>query len=112
MLKLNDEQALQEVERPQFAPGSPERPADNAFGHGPPWKGEPKAKVPAGRERPADKPRQPELPAEPDEQPTPPGAGGKESRKSFRRRHPIAATVGSALFVLAVGGGYLYWSYG
>jgi len=73
MLKGNDEQALQEVESPQFVPVSPDGPADNG--------------------------------------PTPPDANSRESGKGFRRRQPIAVVVGSALFVLAAGGGYAYWSY-
>jgi hypothetical protein len=36
MLKGNDEQALQEVESPQFVPGSPDGPADNDLTYNPP----------------------------------------------------------------------------
>jgi membrane fusion protein, multidrug efflux system len=110
MLKGNDEQALQEVESPQFVPGSPDGPADNDLTYNPPGKEKLEAEAPS-RQRPASEVQSPELPSETEGKPTPPGAGGGESRKPFRRRHPIAIVIGSVLFVLALAGGYAYWSY-
>jgi membrane fusion protein (multidrug efflux system) len=111
MLKRNDEQALEQVESPQFAAGSADGPEDNAFGHRPPWKKGPEAKAPPSWEPPAGEPQDPEQPTETDEQPALPDASSEESRKSFRRRQPIGVVVGSALLVLAAAGGYLYWNY-
>jgi membrane fusion protein (multidrug efflux system) len=110
MLKGNDEQALQEVESPQFVPGSPDGPADNDLTYNPPGKEKLEAEAPS-RQRPASEVQSPELPSETEGKPTPPGASGGESRKPFRRRHPIAIVIGSVLFVLALAGGYAYWSY-
>ena len=110
MLKGNDEQALHEVERPQFVPGPPDGPAENDLTYNPPGKEKLEAEAPS-RQRPAGEPQSPELPAEIDEQPPPPPASRGESRKGLRRRHPIAIVIGSVLFVLAAAGGYAYWSY-
>src|SRR5258708_18493791 len=110
MLKGNDEQVLQEVESPRFVPGSPDGPADNGLTYIPPWKEKLEAEAPS-RQRPASEVQSPELPGETEGEPTPRGARSGESRKGFRRRHPIAVVVGSVLFALAVGGGYVYWSY-
>ena len=111
MLNGNDEQALQEVNGPQFVLGPPDGPADNAFAHRPPGKEKPEAEARSRQERPAGEPQSPELPAETDEQPAPPSASSGESGKSFRRRHPIAVVIGSVLFALAAGTGCIYWSY-
>jgi membrane fusion protein (multidrug efflux system) len=111
MLKGDGEQALQEVESPQFVPGSPHGPADNVLTYSPSRKEKLEAGAPSGRERPAGEPQTPELPAETDEQPTLPGASSGEPRNGFRRRHPIAVVVGSVLVGLAVGGGCVYWNY-
>ncbi|SHK82170.1 membrane fusion protein, multidrug efflux system [Bradyrhizobium lablabi] len=111
MLKRYDEQTLREVESPRFPPGSPDGPADEALAHRSPQKEKPETEAPSSRERPAGEPPSPELPAETDDQPAPGGVSSGESRKGFRRRHPIAALVGSALLVLAVGAGYAYWNY-
>jgi membrane fusion protein (multidrug efflux system) len=111
MLKGNDEQALQEVESPQFVPRSPDGPADKAFAHHPSWKEGPEAKAPPSQKRPAGEPQSPELPAETDEQPPPPPASIGETRMGLRRRHPIAVVIGSALLALAAGTGCIYWSY-
>jgi membrane fusion protein (multidrug efflux system) len=110
-LKRNDEQTLQEVQSPQFAPDSPDGPADKTLEHRPPRKERPEAEAPSISKRPAGEPRNRELPAETDEQPTPPDVSSEESRKHFRRRHPIATVVGSVLLVLAAAGGYVYWNY-
>src|SRR6266851_3222097 len=110
MLKGNDEQALQEAESPQFAPGSPDRPADNVLTYSPPRNEKLAAETPP-RQRPASEGQGPELPGEIEAEPTPPGAGSGESRKGFRRRHPIAVVVGSALLALAAGTGCIYWGY-
>jgi membrane fusion protein (multidrug efflux system) len=106
MLKDNDEQALQEVESPQFVPGSPDGPADNGLTYSPSWKEKPEAEAPS-RQRPASEVQSPELPSETEGEPP----SSRETRKGFRRRHPIAVVIGSVLFVLAVGGGSIYWSY-
>jgi membrane fusion protein (multidrug efflux system) len=111
MLKGNDEQALQEVESPQFVPDPPDRPADKVFVHRPPSKERPEAEARSIEERPAGESPSPELPNETEGEPTPPGAGSGESRNGFRHRHPIAVVIGSVLLVLAVAGGYAYWSY-
>jgi membrane fusion protein (multidrug efflux system) len=103
-------QALQEVESPQFVPGSPDGPADDGLTYGPPWKEKLEAEAPS-RQRPASKVPSPEPPGETEGKPTPSGASSGESRKGLRRRHPIAVVIGSVLFVLAAGGGYVYWSY-
>jgi membrane fusion protein (multidrug efflux system) len=103
-------QALQEVESPQFVPGSPDRPADNALTYGPPSKEKLEAEAPS-RQRPASKVPSPEPPGETEGKPTLPGASSGESRKGFRRRHPIAVVIGSALLALAAGTGCIYWSY-
>src|SRR5260370_1546122 len=110
MLKGNDEQALQEVESPQFVRGSPDGPADNVVTYSPPRKEKLEAEAPP-RQRPASKVQDPELPAETEADPTPPGTSSGESRKGFRRPHPIAVVVGSALLALAAGTGCIYWSY-
>jgi membrane fusion protein, multidrug efflux system len=103
-------QALQEVESPQFVPGSPDGPADDGLTYGPPWKEKLEAEAPS-RQRPASKVPSPGLPGETEGKPTPPGASSGESRKGFRRRHPIAVVIGSALLALAAGTGCFYWSY-
>ncbi len=110
MLKGNDEQALQEVESPQFVPGSPDGPADNDLTYNPPGKEKLEAEAPS-RQRSAREVQSPELPSETEGKPTPPGASSVESRKGLRRRHPIAVVIGPVLFVLALAGGYAYWSY-
>src|SRR5258708_7798879 len=96
MLKGNDEQALHEVESPQFVPGSPDGPADNDLTYNPPGKEKLEAEAPS-RQRPAREVQSPELPGETEGEPTPPDASSEESRKSFRRRHPLAVVVGSVL---------------
>ena len=110
MLKSNDEQALQEVESPQFVRGSPDGPADNVLTYSPPRKEklEPDARP---RQRPASEVQSPELPGETEAEPTLPGASSGESREGFLRRHPIAVVVGSALLALTAGIGCIYWSY-
>ena len=110
MLKGNSEQALQEFESRQFVPGSPDGPADNGLTYSPPWKEKLEAEAPS-RQRPASEVQSPELPSETEGKPTPPGVSSRESRKGFRRRHPIAVVIGSALFALAAGTGCIYWSY-
>jgi membrane fusion protein (multidrug efflux system) len=110
MLKGNDEQALQEVESPQFVPGSPDGPAENDLTYNPPGKEKLEAEAPS-RQRPAREVQSPELPSETEGKPAPPDASSEESRKSFRRRHPLAVVVGSVLLVLAAAGGYAYWNY-
>src|ERR1700687_4299306 len=110
MLNGNDEQALHEVESPQFVPGPPDGPAENDLTYNPPGKEKLEAEAPS-RQRPAGEPQSPELPAEIDEQPPPPPASRGESRKGLRRRHPIAVVIGSALLALAAGTGCIYWSY-
>src|SRR5260370_39914043 len=110
MLKANDEQAFEEVESPQFVPGSPDGPADNDLPYNPPGKEKLEAEAPS-RQRPAGEPPSPELPSETEGKPTPPSASSGESRKPFRRRHPIAVMIGSVLFVLALAGGYVHSSY-
>jgi membrane fusion protein (multidrug efflux system) len=110
MLKDNNEQSFQEVESPQFVPGSPDGPAYNDLTYNPPGKEKLEAEAPS-RQRPAREVQSPELPSETEGKPTPPGAASGESRKPFRRRHPIAVVTGSVLFVLALAGGYAYWSY-
>ncbi len=103
MLNGNDEQALQEVNSPQFVLGPPDGPADNAFAHRPLGKEKPDAEARSRQERPAGEPQSPELPGETEAEPPPPPASSGESRKGFRRRHPIAVVIGSALFALAAG---------
>src|SRR5260370_36295306 len=110
IMKSNDKQALQEVESPQFVPDSPDGPADNDLTYNPPGKEKLEAEAPS-RQRSAREVQSPELPSETEGKPTPPGASGGESRKGFRRRHPIVVVIGSVLFVLALAGGYAYWSY-
>src|SRR5260370_14373366 len=110
MLKGNDEQALQEVESPQFVPGSPDGPADNDLTYNPPGKEKLDAAARSEHAPGAETPS-PELPSETEGKPTPPSASSGESRKPFRRRHPIAVMIGSVLFVLALAGGYVHWSY-
>ncbi len=46
----------------------------------------------------------------PDGQPAVGGDG--DERKSFIRRHPIAAVIGAVLLVLVAAGGYVYWDHG
>src|SRR6202048_3998427 len=102
MLNGNAEHALLEAESPPFAPG--------------PWKGPAaqekcEAEAPSSKERPGFERPSPAQPLETDWQPTLPGASGGESGKGPRRRRAIAGAMGSVLFVLAVAGGYVYWSY-
>src|SRR5258706_638055 len=111
MLNGNNEQALQEVNSPQFVPGPPDGPADNAFAHRPPRKEKPEAVARSRQERPAGEPQRPELPAETDEQPAPPPASSGESGKGFRSRHPIAVVSRSVLFALSAGTGCSYSGY-
>jgi membrane fusion protein (multidrug efflux system) len=102
MLNGNAEHALLEAESPRFAPGPLKGPAD---------KEKFEAEAPSSKERPGFERPSPAQPLETDWQPTLPGASGGESGKGPRRRRPIAVTMGSVLFVLAVAGGYVYWSY-
>src|SRR5258706_7196514 len=108
IMKRNDEQALQEVESPRFVPGSREGPADIVLKYRPPGKEKLEAEA-RSKHRPASEIQSPELPVETEGEPTPSGASGGESRKGVRR--PIAVLIGSVLFVLAAGGGGVYWSY-
>src|SRR5260370_13781806 len=101
MLRRNDEQALWEVESPQFVPGSPDGPADNGLTYSPPGKEKLEAEAPS-RQRPAGGVQSPELPSEADGKPTPPGASSGEARHGFRRPHPIAVLVDSDLSVPAL----------
>jgi membrane fusion protein (multidrug efflux system) len=109
MLKRNDEQALWEVESPQFVPGSPDGPADNGLTYSPPRKDKLEAEAPS-RRRPASEVQSPELPSEAEAEPPPPASSGK-SHKGLRRRHPIAAVIGSSLLALAAGTGCIYLSH-
>ena len=111
MSKGNDQRVLHEVESPQFVPGPPDGPANNAVAVLPRRKGKVEAEAPASKEPPAREPQSPELPAETPEQPTPQDASIGETRNGFRRRHPIATAIGSVLFALAVTGGFVYWGY-
>jgi membrane fusion protein (multidrug efflux system) len=109
MSKGNDQRVLHEVESPEFVPGSPEGPANNAAAVLPLRRGKVEAELPSARE--PGEPQGPELPAETHEQPTPRDADNDEARKGFRRRHPLATAMGSVLLALALAGGYVYWSY-
>ena len=111
MSKGNDQRVLHEVESPQFVPGSPDGPANNAFAVRPLRRGKFEAEAPSIRQPPDGEPQSPELPAETHEQPAPRDASSGETRKGFRRRHPIATAIGSVLLGLAVAGGFVYWSY-
>ena len=110
MLKGQEEQALQEVNSPQVVPGSPDGPADNGLTYNPLRKEKLEAEAPP-RQRRASEVRGPELPGETEGDFTPPDVSSGESCKGLRRRHRIAAVVGSVLLVLAAGGGYAYWNY-
>jgi membrane fusion protein, multidrug efflux system len=111
MSKGNDQRVLHEVESPQFVPGSPDGPANNAVAVLPLRRGRVEAEAPSSKEPPAGEPQSPELPTETHEQPTPHDASSAETRKGFRHRHPIATAMGSVLLALALAGGYVYWSY-
>src|SRR6202171_4623082 len=102
MLKGNAEHALLEVEGPRFAPGPLKGPAE---------KEKFEAEAPSSKERPGFERPSTGQPLETESQPTLPGASSGESGKGPRRRRPIAVAMGSVLFVLAVAGGYVYWSY-
>jgi membrane fusion protein (multidrug efflux system) len=109
MSKGNDQRVLHEVESPEFVSGSPDEPANHAAAVLPLRRAKVEAEAPSGRE--PGEPQVPERPAETHEPPTPRDEGGTETRKGFRRRHPVTTAISSVLLALALAGGSVYWSY-
>jgi membrane fusion protein, multidrug efflux system len=69
------------------------------------------ARAPAPQEGPGGERRIVELPPRREDQPREPDRERKDETPGGLRRHPFAFVVGLPLFILAAGGGYLYWDY-
>jgi membrane fusion protein (multidrug efflux system) len=111
MLKGNDEEALQLVERPPSVPNSPDRPAGGVVAHSRDRRNQPAAEAPSRWQCPAGEGRSPDLPAEAEQCPEAVDASHNEPSKATRRRRPITVGIGLALFALAAGTGSIYWGY-
>jgi membrane fusion protein, multidrug efflux system len=100
------EQLLLERARPRSASSSPSEAAAPANDGAAVLR----ARAPAPHQQPEGAPVNFPPPHD-DERPEVDGEPGDKSRGGWRRRHPLAFTLGLLLFIPAAAAGYLYWDY-